>query len=271
MSIVRTLGKNLGWSKDRLLGRSLDKLSIRRRLSWLDWIEFVCVGSVAFGLYFESNKLWEANTLVTLGVFGEFIVHRLHAIASKREEKLADVEIERLRTEADAARADAARAIARAAEASQQAEEERLKRVEIEDRRADRRLTKEQFESIVTRLKPFAPIDVGILVSAHSTEALNFGVGIGVALRGAGWHNALATRLDPTVRHELWIELVKDADALSQRAARELMTTLRAVGILTSEQITLPQGGSFGGNEPDKQKATGAPILINVGLHPRGY
>src|SRR2546428_2288570 len=101
--------------------------------------------------------------LVVLGVGGELVVHIMSSRTSKRlieiqkaEEQQRQAEIARLPKEAEIARKDIAEAHARAAEANQKAEEEKLARVKIEEKLAPRHLSAEQQRRIVSALKPFA-------------------------------------------------------------------------------------------------------------------
>lgn len=267
----------------------MSRQEVRDWMAVLDVWALVVVGAVFLGLVLEFIELVSAllfpkmltfsespkpmgivgSFLVTFGVLGEFVVHFLHTRAANRLDETTDEEIARLNAESDKARSEIASANARAAEASALAESERLKRVEIEERRAPRRVSESQYNIIVSRLKTFGPIRVGIVVSAKdSAEPFDFGGSLGTALRAAGWDTAFATRVDHTIRLGAWIEMAKEADRLDRRAAPELIATLRFAGIAVDDQVFSPPGDGRFSESEDSQKALSAPIRINIGLHP---
>ncbi|MBI1814276.1 MAG: hypothetical protein HYR72_04820 [Deltaproteobacteria bacterium] len=258
---MRSLIKIYRATADRVTGRNLDKAAARKQLRILEEIEFVCIGAVAFGLFLEMPSLCSAASLVAFGVLGEFVIHRFHVRASKREQNLSDKESNEQ--------------LAAIAEVNLKAETERLKRVEIEERRAPRRLSMEQFNIIESRLRAFAPVEIGVIPTAKGdAEPLEFAADLCVLFRKIGWLPAFATRIDHTIRLGLWVELSPNADRLAQRAAPELVVALRIAGIAVDQDVSRPAGGEFGGTGEEKERACGAGIILNVGLHPvtaRGY
>jgi hypothetical protein len=110
-----------------------------------------------------------------------------------------EVELEKLRS-------DTADAQARAAEANQKTEEERLARVKIEEYFAPRAILQDQGERIVEKVKPFAgtPFDVAVdpAVEAGLPETLINMLGL-----GAGWkwqkHASANTVFPPGLEYSL--------------------------------------------------------------------
>src|SRR5216683_271102 len=106
-----------------------------------------------------SRIEWAMNVslfLVAIGVAGEFIGNQVAGPIRKRLDAVKEAEIARLNKEAGGARKAAGEAIERAASLEKQAEEERLARVKIEEKLADRHLTPEQQHAIVAKLHKFS-------------------------------------------------------------------------------------------------------------------
>jgi len=247
---------------DRLTGRALGKTAIRDRLATLDGVEFVCIGVVAIGLVGESLSVPHAGDVVTLGVLGEFILHWFHVRASKRSEEVAD-------KEAEAARGAIADANARAAEANEKAERERLERMKIEARLAWRRFSPEQIGSIASKLNAFRPERVAVFRSKLEPEIASFAGQITSALEDAGWNVGLATKTDfDRIVVGVLVELDSKDGIFSQDVAFgavALVEALHAEGVLVYGPAPLQRVGfSAQCNEGDLE----APLQIMVGTKP---
>lgn len=218
---------------------------------------------------------------VAIGVWGE--IH----FGEKAEEAAGELKDEADRQVAEAARksseADeraalanvrAAEADLKAAEAYRIAEEERLRRVELEQRRAPRRLTADQYDRAVEQLTPFGALglDVGILICSTGTlEPLVLAHDLEAVFGDAGWEPFVVMRTDMTLRPGTWVQVASDASPEVKRAAREVVVALQAAEIAVSPRTLAPGGGTFVGDEEEKRRATGAPIQVNVGEHPARF
>jgi len=190
------------------------------------------------GEYAKSER-WKRRLrlfeiFVIIGVSGELLADGGIFLFSRRLQTISDWEVaqlndkaeaarleqERLRTDnlrlthdTEVARADAAAANeraseaearskdaeARAAEANQKAEQERLERVKIEEARADRRLSDEQFATMVAKLRTLPPGDVGIIRWTPALEVRRFASDIWAAFKEAGWRPLEVWREQPWV------------------------------------------------------------------------
>jgi hypothetical protein len=131
---------------------------------------------------------------VTIGVFGEFVLHWVYARATQRLEDLTDeesaaqrLEIARLDSEAEAARGAIAEANARAAEANEKAEQEQLARLTLEQSLAPRSITVTQGEALVAELKDFDGQVCEFVTYGDDKEAVALAGQINAVLRAAGW------------------------------------------------------------------------------------
>jgi hypothetical protein len=104
-----------------------------------------------------------------------------------------DVELRRFQSESARAVAEAN---ARAAEANEKAGQERLARIKIEEKLADRGLTTEQGGNLVRKLTPFAGQAVVVRLVYPEEEVMNIGIQLDAWLRQAGWGTEL-TREGP--------------------------------------------------------------------------
>lgn len=115
-----------------------------------------------------------------------------------------------------------------AAEANQKAEEERLARVKIEEKLADRRFTKEQQETIARKLLRFAGQKL-LIVCAVGPEPGQIAQAIVGALEAAKWQ--LAADIGPVSIRGMIVEADANADAASLAAATELAAALKEENI----------------------------------------
>lgn len=132
----------------------------------------------------KSTTLWFTlvipNALIWIGVAGELL---FGGRARSASDELSAEAQERI-----------AQADARAAEANEKAEKERLARVKIEARLAPRHLTSDQQERIASRLSRWAILpgtdmrqSVAVFPTTHVFESENLATLIANALTAAGW------------------------------------------------------------------------------------
>jgi len=127
--------------------------------------------------------------LVAIGVAGEFLGSWISSPIRRRIDDAKDAEISRLNKQAGDALERGAKAEQAAAEANRIAEQERLARVEIEERMADRHLTLGQRQKLQAALKVNGQpphIELDSLLSAGS-EALAYAIEIATVFHDAGW------------------------------------------------------------------------------------
>ena len=126
---------------------------------------------------------WAAlfTLLVVVGVGGELIVHIMQSRANKKlvalqnaETIAQELEISRLKKDAEGFSLDIARANERSSEANRIAEQERLARLKIEERLAPRRINADQRARLVTGLKPLSgkTVSLFIMIGDPETDAL---------------------------------------------------------------------------------------------------
>jgi hypothetical protein len=139
---------------------------------WLAWVRFgqlVAVFLVAIGVVAEFA--------------GEYLSRSLERpIEAAREERLAT-----LATEATSARAAIAEANARAAEANQKAEAERLERLKLEAAIAPRLITQAQQNELTARLSEFKGQHGTVIASPSTSEGEWFARILTAPLKAAGW------------------------------------------------------------------------------------
>jgi hypothetical protein len=149
----------------------MDASALESAESWLAviwWVKLVAAGLVAVGVAMEFGGDW---------------------IAAPFEKTVSDarkLEISRLSSEAESARAIIADAVARAKEADQKAEAEKLERVKLQEKIAWRSLTGEQQKNVSSKIRPFAGQQYLLAVSGDP-ESANFLPTIDAILKDAGW------------------------------------------------------------------------------------
>jgi hypothetical protein len=113
------------------------------------------------------------GAVIALGVYGEYTYASTGARANAQLQSISEREIADLNKESATLRKDA--------------EDERLKRVEIEERVAWRRLTAQQQSEITSRQKAFSAETASVWCEAGDIEAATFASDIASALRAAKW------------------------------------------------------------------------------------
>jgi hypothetical protein len=169
------------------------------------------------------------------------------------------------------AEARIAEANARAAEANRVAEGERLARIKIEEKIANRHLTVEQQRTLAAKLKRFAGQRLNMFAFANDNEIIGIANDILGALNppdGANWIVArtLGQECGLTVPG-IGIEVQRGADLKSVQAAAALLKALTDERLSASYLQALPPGESRGGaysGDPDDK----AMIRIIIGKKP---
>ncbi len=179
---------------------------------WHDWSNWLIVITIIAGvcLYFfqykanetaillgkEKDKLSEhkdrEQALQIVNVKNDAAT-KISEVKAGSEENIAQVKAEAdkqialLNVEAEKAKSEIAKAQAQAAQANEKAESERLARVQLEARLADRKLTKEQQERLVSLLEPFRDTEVDVVVLGDTSEIRLIGMTLLECLNKAGW------------------------------------------------------------------------------------
>jgi hypothetical protein len=141
----------------------------------------------------EKIAVTICGLIVLGGVIGEYIEGTNVADAANHLQKIADSDVGRLYKEASDANARAGKAekVAsesneRAANADQKTEQERLARVQLEQKLAFRHLNPEQAASLKTQIAPLAGKQVKIFAQSRDFEASMFAGQLREILRSAG-------------------------------------------------------------------------------------
>jgi hypothetical protein len=178
-----------------------------------DIANFIFVASLVAGVMSTVGIVWMAN------------VKEAHWDALRKE---SDREIAQLNKETAIARSQIAEADAKAAEANEKAETERLARVKIEQRLADRALTDEQLSQISNKIKKFSGQEYGITTYWDLKECMAISNRIAVGLERGGWRYVKPTQatfmLGGTEGVQVWVH--PDADDSVKKAAVALVTAL---------------------------------------------
>jgi hypothetical protein len=122
-----------------------------------------------------------------------------------------------------------AQAMEGAATAKKVAEEERLKRIKIEEKMADRRLSPDQRRIVRDKMRGFPPQSWQSITSSNDGEARGLGSDIEEALSGAGWPvpRRIADQTALPIRGVV-IEFGTGANSTTQAAADALAKALRS-------------------------------------------
>jgi hypothetical protein len=219
------------------------KDSFERDGNWAEASAWAIVGGLALEVClllwfskdrgsFETLSLVAANVIIAVGVFGEIHFGRRAAKISKRLQQISDERVALAERASAESNQKASEAVARAAEANEIAEGERLARVRLEKELAWRTLTDEQRIKFVLATKQFSGQPFDIVTYQDDAEAMYFSADLVRLLRGAGWQyekqqGFLAFSLEMGVSVET---APSKADALAP-AAKALTDTLNEFGI----------------------------------------
>lgn len=170
-----------------------------------------------------------------------------NARATKAQESLglAEQHSAEANAKAEGFRLDIAKANERAASANEIAERERLARLQLEARLADRIISSQQQASLSAALAPFRGVTVDAVTFGDTTEIGRITGNLLNAVQGAGWvvHTAQAGGGERTVTGIL-IGTRPGSDANIVRAANALASALQSMGIAAGpwpfDQMPLP-------------------------------
>jgi hypothetical protein len=179
------------------------------------------------------------GVIVAIGVAGES-VYRIRLWWNNRKlQALVLAESERQRAQIASLSHDTAQANAHAADANKVAEQERLARLQLEQRLAPRTLTVTQGVELVAALRKFTNQKYVFVTYQDDREAIGFAEQINAVLQAAGWQierskGFLAFRL------ELGLSVMIDPNATEQtwNAAKAFEDPFTKKGIPTTEKKT---------------------------------
>jgi hypothetical protein len=181
--------------------------------------------------------------LVAIGVTGEAVVGFMHFRKSSELQRLQAAEnlaqqheIERLRKESEAIRSDTAKALERVANAEQQAaesnriaEQERLARLQIEERLAPRHVSSDQAKTLKQELLNLVGHKITVTTAALQPEIVEYAQQIARALRAAGLDASFQGALLPISQAGLLLvsgpDRLQEADAIGGAFIKAGMVT----------------------------------------------
>jgi hypothetical protein len=178
----------------------------------------------------------------------------------------------RLAAEAETAKAQIAEAQARAAEANQKAEGERLARVKIEERLAPRSVSPERFSAIVSTLVLFPATSISIWQAGETPEIGGMARTVLAATQAARWDVNLWTWTGAGPFIGLIIVTKPEATPQIVAAGDALASALNMAGLQCvkenwpANQPWETVGGMHNG--PQTPRPTQAPIRIVIGAKP---
>ena len=154
------------------------------------------------------------------------------------------------------------------AKANESAERERLARLQLEARLADRHLTPDQRANLVRALQPFAGVRVNLFALSGDSEIIGLGNDLLSALAGnnsAGWMVTIGSGQDSAILSSgVLVELSPDASDREKRAAQIFINTLNGAGIVVHGPSSPTQGAIMG----DTNRDPNANIRIVVAKKP---
>ncbi|HTW68505.1 MAG TPA: hypothetical protein VME47_01340 [Acetobacteraceae bacterium] len=203
---------------------SLDAVS--RYHSWLEISGIVVLVVLAFA---ETMTFVYGQRKDDLTVQQQAATDRNHQLEIARLHR----ETAQLARDAEAAKAQIADAHARAAEANEKAEHERLERMKIEARLAPRSLAGERLEKFVQTMVALRGTTFGILISESTPESVRIANSVASALSAAGWTPAGTETVSQGVALE---GILVDAEPEAQNAARRLVEALNTADIAATFQ-----------------------------------
>lgn len=222
-----------------------------------------------FNLPLET-KVWLASEIRIWGLAAAAILAfisfgatwaqtRLQAQLSEQKEEASNQRDRKSQERIAHAQAEAAEANARAAEATRLTEQERLARVKIEGRLADRALSDVQFTTISNELRPFAGQEYEITTFWDLREPMAISNRISHALTSGGWKYVKPDKGRWLIGGLEGVEIYvhPDANERTKGAADALFKSLTAANISTKlKQKNAP-------NTPDNM------LTLNIGTKPQ--
>ena len=173
-------------------------------------------------------------------------------VALKTEQSDSNERIGRLSVQAEQLRKDTA-------EALKTAEQERLARIKIEERLAPRRLTLEQRQSVIRKLKPFAGQRINFNFPPGDAEVASIAETVFGIIQASGW-NVAGAQVQDFVRVVIGIlvEVEPTADARAREAAEGLASALRSENLRVEGPAPI---NAAAGMRPDQAAA----LRITIG------
>ncbi len=187
----------------------------------------------------------------------------------ERQAQLIELEINRLTTEADIARAAIAQSNAKAAEASRKAAEAQLA---LEQYKTPRWISDAQREAFIAHLTQFHGVSADVwLIHAPTADAAPFASRLGGVLRDAGWNvTGVFNLMGGISLNGVMVATRNDPSAADEEAAKALVNELHSIGIgaglakgVTDDLVSVL--GAFTGPAPPK---TPSNLWVVVGSKP---
>lgn len=189
-----------------------------------------------------------------------------HLAESNAQAKLAERHAKEADVKAEGFRLDIAKANERAAEANRIAEQEKLARLQLEARLADRTLTTAQQSAIASRLAPFSGTVVDAAIWGDTPEIQIISSQLLDAIRKAGWVIQPGQAMGGGAVRGILVGTSPAADENTVRAATALVASIQEAGLA---------GGSWPFDQlrtPNAMMNSGftgtAPIRLFIGSKP---
>ncbi len=181
----------------------------------------------------SSASLWDAISFwfVAVGAALAFVGAVASVPARRTNRRLAREKEEIARREKHSTDRAIAEANARAAEANQKAEEERLARIQIEQRLAPRILGNADLEDLLRQLSKFAGQAIDVFAYDQNREVVGIASPLIAALKAARWSVLVETGAEGRVVSGMLVEVSSDASPASHDAANALVSALRSKGL----------------------------------------
>jgi hypothetical protein len=201
------------------------------------------VDDAAFLLWMGRVRTVSA-LMVAIGVAGEFLGDWLSDPARHRTEAAREAEVAHLNSVAATAQQAAGEALKEAARLNGVAEQERLARLKLEEKMADRHLTLNQQKAIADKLRQFAGQILNVLAYNSDGEIIGITNDILAAITmrpgSAGWLVTVVPgqEMNRAVRGIL-IEYKEGADVHTIAAGTALAEALRAQNLAVSGPVPL--------------------------------
>jgi hypothetical protein len=182
---------------------------------------------------------------------------------------LAEQHAAEANTKGEGFRLDIAKANERAASASETAERERLARLQLEARLADRCLTPEQVSRLTTALSVSKGEVVDVVIFGNTPEIVVFSSTVLDSMRKAGWvvNTAYSAGGGETVKG-LLVGVKAGSDPASAQAANALIGVLKSSGIGAGPwefAKLMPPGGMLQVSVAKGETMFNAPIRVFIG------
>lgn len=179
----------------------------------------------------QATKLRQFDNDLT-GAKTELAKQQQRAADAEGKIKLAEQHSAEANAKAEGFRLDIAKANERAASANETAEKERLARLQLEGKIADRILTPLQQQVLSTSLRPFGSFRVQVRWYVDSPEITRLANAITNSLGNAGWFAVGSASLASSVTtYDVVVAISREKPKEVRAAAMALVTGLRKNGI----------------------------------------